>query len=89
MKYPNFSFMMNAAAVFAILLCGAGGHLVLALEYNDVIDDAHVPQFFVVGSQKSGTSSLWNYLKDHPQFVKTKLKETFLFCTYVHFPRLA
>ena len=33
----------------------------------DMADDRKFPNFFVVGAAKSGTTSLWEYLKMHPQ----------------------
>jgi hypothetical protein len=32
----------------------------------------HKPNFFIVGAAKSGTTSLWQYLKDHPQVFMPK-----------------
>jgi len=38
-----------------------------------------LPNFFVVGAQKSGTTSLHNYLKDHPEIYLPANKETKFF----------
>lgn len=37
------------------------------------------PQFFVVGTQKGGTTSLYEYLKPHPQIVLSEVKEHHFF----------
>lgn len=34
-----------------------------------------LPTFLVIGAQKSGTTSLWKYLKGHPQVFVTDDKE--------------
>ena len=34
-----------------------------------------LPNFLVVGAMKSGTTSLWRYLRQHPQIYMPKLKE--------------
>ncbi len=34
-----------------------------------------LPNFLIIGSQKSGTSSLYRYLKAHPQIFMTRIKE--------------
>jgi len=39
------------------------------------------PSFFVVGAAKAGTSSLYFYLKQHPEIYMSPIKETFYFCT--------
>ncbi|MFZ0889540.1 MAG: sulfotransferase [Candidatus Binataceae bacterium] len=38
------------------------------------------PNFFIVGAQNSGTSSLYEYLKQHPQIFLPALKEPHFFC---------
>src|SRR5580698_1501830 len=37
------------------------------------------PNFFIVGAPKSGTTSLYDYLKEHPQVFLPK-KELYYFC---------
>lgn len=39
----------------------------------------HLPNFLVVGAAKSGTTALWDYLRQHPQIYLTPLKETNFF----------
>lgn len=39
-----------------------------------------LPNFFIVGAAKSGTSSLYFYLKQHPEIYLSPIKETFYFC---------
>jgi hypothetical protein len=43
------------------------------------------PNFFVVGAPKSGTTSLYFYLKQHPQVFLPRIKELLFFCTDLHF----
>ncbi|MGB3074980.1 MAG: sulfotransferase [Chitinophagales bacterium] len=43
------------------------------------------PGFFVVGAPKSGTTSLYEYLKQHPQVYLPRIKELNFFCTDLHF----
>ena len=76
---------MLKAPLAAFWLCcfffaASGSHMSASgLSRHDPIDDSHLPQFFVVGGQKCGTSSIWEYLKDHPQFVPPAKKENFIF----------
>jgi len=46
--------------------------------------DHVAPSFFVIGAQKSGTSALWNLIKQHPQFVPPTQKETLFFVQDCH-----
>jgi len=39
----------------------------------------HMPDFFVLGTAKSGTTSLYHYLRQHPQVVKSTSKEPSFF----------
>jgi hypothetical protein len=43
------------------------------------------PGFFVVGAPKCGTTSLYAYLKQHPQIYLPRIKELNFFCTDLHF----
>lgn len=36
----------------------------------------YIPNFFIVGAPKAGTTSLYNYLSNHPQIYMSPLKET-------------
>ncbi|MBA2407926.1 MAG: sulfotransferase [Chitinophagales bacterium] len=47
--------------------------------------EAIKPNFFVVGAPKSGTTSLYFYLKEHPQVFLPRIKELNFFCTDLHF----
>lgn len=38
-----------------------------------------LPHFIIVGAQKSGTTSLYSYLSDHPEIEMSPLKETFFY----------
>ena len=45
--------------------------------------ELYLPNFFIVGAAKAGTSSLWTYLKDHPEVFMPKSnlhKEPAFFC---------
>ncbi|MCS6917802.1 MAG: sulfotransferase [Chitinophagales bacterium] len=41
----------------------------------------HLPNFFIVGAAKSGTTSLYEYLKQHPEVYMAPIKETHHFST--------
>jgi hypothetical protein len=43
-----------------------------------------MPHFIVIGAQKSGTSSMFSYLKQHPQIVRPILKEPYFFDRQYH-----
>lgn len=43
------------------------------------------PNFFIVGAPKSGTTSLYFYLKSHPQIFIPRRKELLFFCDDLHF----
>ena len=46
-----------------------------------------LPNFLIVGAAKSGTTSLYHYLNEHPQIFMSTLKEPkFLSSSYVKFP---
>ena len=38
-----------------------------------------MPNFFIIGAQKAGTTSLYRYLDQHPQIYMSPLKEPFFF----------
>jgi hypothetical protein len=38
-----------------------------------------MPNFFIIGAQKAGTTSLYHYLKQHPQVFMSPVKEPFFF----------
>ena len=40
---------------------------------------AKKPNFFIVGAPKCGTTSMWQYLKQHPEIFMTALKEPHYF----------
>ena len=42
--------------------------------------DSAKPTFFIVGAPKSGTTSLYGYLKVHPDIFMSPVKEPFYFC---------
>lgn len=40
-----------------------------------------IPNLFIVGAPKSGTTALYNYLRQHPDIYFPKQKELYFFCT--------
>ena len=42
------------------------------------------PDFMVIGAQKSGTSSLFSYLIQHPQILRPVFKEPYFFDRHYH-----
>jgi hypothetical protein len=43
-----------------------------------------MPDFIVIGAQKSGTSSMFAYLKQHPQIIRPVFKEPYFFDRHYH-----
>jgi hypothetical protein len=57
----------------------------LALAYRRVTSrDRTLPDFIIVGAQKAGTSSLFHYLRQHPQLVPPFTKEVHFFDGGLH-----
>ena len=46
---------------------------------NAVKSDKRTPTFLIIGVQKAGTTSIYNYLKQHPQIYMSPVKETGFF----------
>lgn len=44
-------------------------------------DHTRIPDFFIIGAPKAGTTSLYTYLAAHPQVFMPQLKEPFYFCS--------
>ena len=42
---------------------------------NNQVRNIQKPNFFIIGAAKSGTSSLWGYLDEHPEIFMSKKKE--------------
>lgn len=42
----------------------------------------NIPNFFIVGAPKAGTSSLYEYLKQHPDIYMSPVKEPHYFCSH-------
>lgn len=40
-----------------------------------------IPDFFIIGAPKTGTTALYTYLSEHPQVFMPRLKEPFFFCS--------
>ncbi len=53
-----------------------GNHLLLALE---CIMYKKLPNFFIVGAAKSGTTSLVHYIEQHPDIYMSAVKEPFYY----------
>ncbi|MCU7938646.1 MAG: sulfotransferase domain-containing protein [gamma proteobacterium symbiont of Bathyaustriella thionipta] len=49
------------------------------------LQPVHRPDFMIIGAQKAGTTSLYNYLKQHPMIVGSYPKETHYFDRDIHF----
>jgi hypothetical protein len=49
------------------------------MEVNLETDCIKMPDFLIVGAAKSGTTSLFHYLNEHPEIFMPKLKETWFF----------
>lgn len=49
------------------------------------MSDVRKPDFFIVGAPKSGTTSLYYYLKSHPEVFLPRRKELLFFCDDLHF----
>ncbi len=45
------------------------------VESNNVLDKVKQPNFIIIGAGKSGTSSLYGYICDHPQVISSLKKE--------------
>jgi len=48
-----------------------------------------LPNFFIVGAPKTGTTSLYHYLKQHPQIYMSPVKEPCYFASEVRFGRFS
>ena len=48
-----------------------------------------MPNFLIIGAGKSGTTSIYEYLKQHPQVFMSPIKETNYFCYQKGDERLA
>ncbi len=46
-----------------------------------------VPDFFIIGAPKCGTTALHSYLRDHPRIFMPERKEIHFFCEDLNFPR--
>jgi Sulfotransferase domain len=52
-------------------------------------DPVRIPDSFIVGAPKSGTTALYEYLRQHPDIFMSPLKEPRFFSTDVHFTHRA
>ena len=50
------------------------------LKFSHIEKRATLPNFFIVGAAKSGTTSLYYYLKQHPEIFMPHIKEPLFFC---------
>ena len=51
--------------------------------YDDKMPDAALPNFFIVGTGKAGTTSLYHYLRQHPQIYMSPVKEPCYFASEI------
>jgi hypothetical protein len=51
----------------------------LALGSRQRVASSRWPNFFIVGAGRAGTTSMWEYLRHHPQIYMTPIKETYFF----------
>lgn len=49
-----------------------------------LLGQGSLPDFIIIGAQKGGTSSLYQYLKKHPQILRANLKELHFFSKEYH-----
>ena len=57
----------------------AAGQLLINLYRRATWRSRALPNFIIIGAQKSGTSSLFSYLSQHPQLVPSYKKEVHFF----------
>lgn len=50
-------------------------------EYSEAITQGHLPDFMVIGPQKTGTTALYSFLVEHPDIYTSIQKEIFYFNT--------
>jgi hypothetical protein len=53
------------------------------------VEVSRLPNFFIVGAPKAGTTSLYNYLDQHPQVYMSPIKEPNFFSTEIRIERFA
>jgi len=46
---------------------------------HTTVEDIKLPNLFIVGAPRSGTTSLYNYLKQHPEVFMSPIKEPHYF----------
>lgn len=54
------------------------------MEFNNIgssMNTNHIPDFFIIGAPKAGTTALYTYLAAHPHIFMPHLKEPFYFCS--------
>src|SRR5436853_3687804 len=56
---------------------------------DEKVPASKLPNFFVVGAGKSGTTSLYHYLRQHPQIYMSPIKEPCYFASEVRVENLA
>lgn len=73
---PAKNFQRNTNKSLAFYSCSVSGHSYTLPQ---------VPQFIIVGAQKSGTTALYEFLKEHPQIQGSSVPETHFFDW--HYPK--
>lgn len=57
------------------------------MRLSTAINPERLPTFVIVGAQKAGTTSLWAYLRSHPQVFLSAVKEPGFFCEEITWTR--
>ena len=70
--------LIGVALLFAYVTVG-GGHTeeaqAIGTARSKIINGRVAPSFIIIGAQKSGTTSLFNYLVQHPHVISLKTPE--------------
>ena len=76
---PLCALRQPRASQSKIANAGAGGSRPRRVRYAPASVGARLPDFLIIGAQKAGTTSLWGYLRSHPQVFVPDLKEPTFF----------
>jgi hypothetical protein len=60
--------------------CSAACHPEQGIQSMSLIKPFHKPNFFILGAAKCGTTTLYAYLKRHPDIFMSRVKEPTFFC---------
>ena len=59
------------------------------MRYDGEVGEPTLPNFFIVGTGKAGTTSLYRYLRQHPQIYMSPLKEPCYFASEIRLDNLS